>query len=255
MTATQITIKTAYGRLVIPKADLDRVVYEDGKAPAEPGGVKLDAPPAPAPPRPPTPRIGPPVRLVASQRPLVTLEIRGRSFWYAFQGSSADPRIRLRLFLAGKQIAELVDAKPDTVDGTTLYNSFTFSPSESQVTTTAEGYRCAVEEAVDGKVVLRIELPDRPILDKPGDARELQMLYQVNEGTQDLPRWVDAVSRAFPIQVRNGKHTQIVLQQDASGLDFGGLMRKKMKNVESFNVSVLSLDLRDRAAEPSGSTR
>lgn len=236
--AKTVTVKTPYGRLIIPKADIEKIVYADGTE-AEAGEKPSEAPPKPPAPRPPPPR------------PQIALEIRGRSFWYAWQGSSreaADPRIRLRLSLGGAQVAELVDSKPDTVERTSVYNSFTFSPTDSQVVSNALGFTCSVNEAVDGRVVLKLELPEKP----PEEEQELEMLYQVNEGTAELPRWLDAVARSFPVQVKAGKQAHVVIEQDPAGLEFTGLMRKRMKNVESFAVRVLSAELRDISAVSPG---
>jgi hypothetical protein len=231
-----ITLRTPYGRLVIPKTDVDRIVYAEAEAA---GGEQPLGAPKPLPPPAPPPR------------PEIALEIRGRSFWYAWQSNpreAADPRIRLRLAFGNLPVAELVDAKPDTVDRSSVYNSFTFSPSDSQVVSTAEGFSCSVDDAVDGRVVLKLQFPEK----HPEGEQELQMRYQVNEGTAELPRWLDAVSRAFPVTIKSGKRTHLILEQDPIGLEFTGLMRKRMKNVESFSVRVLSSELREIPPAPPG---
>ena len=229
--AKTVTLKTPYGRLIIPKADIEKIVYGDGVE------GRAGEKPSAAPPPPPAPPPSPP-------RPQIGLEIRGRSFWYAWQATpreAADPRIRLRLSLAGVQVAELVDSKPDTVDRSSVYNSFTFSPTDSQVVDTAGGFSCSVNEAVDGRVVLKLDLPEK----YPEQEHQLQMRYQVNEGSKDLPRWLDAVTRAFPVQVKAGKEAHLVIEQDPAGLEFAGMVRKRMKNVESFAVRVVSAELRE----------
>jgi hypothetical protein len=53
------------------------------------------------------------------------------------------------------------------------------------------------------------------------------------------------LSRSFPVPLEAGKETLLVLQQDASGLDFTGFFRKAMKNLESFQIRVLSSEVRN----------
>jgi hypothetical protein len=232
---TQVTLKTPYGELVIPKKDIARIDYDESKAP-EPGAA---SPSSVAPDRsdPPAPR-------AASDRATITLQIQGRSFWYAFDsppGLSVDPSLRLRLYVGDTRACTFVDDKPDTVDGVTLYNSFTFSPTDSRLLDSQEGYDCSVEKARDGAVVLRVTLP-------PGassGAPTVRLLYEVNEGDKSSPRWIDAVSRYFAIQVVPGKDAVAVLEQNADALEYTGFFKKKMKNVELFEMSLLSTELKD----------
>ena len=179
---------------------------------------------------------------------VIVLDVRGKAFWYAFPGSPdepADARIRLRLFVAGEEAALLLDEKHDTVDEDTKYNSFTFSPEDTQVIATSEGYSCRLEEIVNE------EGPDGVLLflgvtQASAEQRVLlRMLYQVNEGSLEFPRWTNALSRSFPVPLEAGKETLLVLQQDASGLEFTGIFRKTMKNVESFQIRVLSSEVRN----------
>jgi len=233
---TQVTLKTPYGELAIPKKDIARIDYDESKAaapPAKPGEAS----------RPPD-RSDPAAPARASERATITLEIRGRSFWYAFDsppGLSVDPSLRLRLYIGGSRACTFVDDKPDTVDGVTLYNSFTFSPTDSRVLESLEGYDCRVEKAQDGTIVLRVTLP-------PGassGAPSVRMLYEVNEGDKSSPRWLDAVARSFTIQVAPGKDAVAVLEQNADALEYTGIFKKKMKNVELFEMSLLSTELKD----------
>jgi hypothetical protein len=76
------------------------------------------------------------------------------------------------------------------------------------------------------------------------------MLYQVNEGSKSIPRWEDVVSRTFSIPVEAGKESYVIIDQNAAGLDYSGFFRRSMKNLESFQVSVLSTELRDFPEEP-----
>jgi hypothetical protein len=161
--------------------------------------------------------------------------LKGRSFWYAFDsppGLSADPSIRLRVY---------IDEKPDTVDGATLYNSFTFSPTDSRLLEALEGYECKVEKAADGAVVLKMLLPPSA----SNGLQTIRLLYEVNEGNKESPRWLDAVARAFSLQVEGGKEAVAVLEQNADALEYTGFFKKKMKNVDLFKMSLVSTELKD----------
>jgi hypothetical protein len=232
---TQVTLKTPYGELVIPKKDIARIDYDESKAPPAPAPGKGG--PAEAPTEAAAPRN-------TSGRAAITLEIRGRSFWYAFDapaGLSVDPSLRLRMYVGGDRACTFVDEKPDTVDGTILYNSFTFSPTDSRVLESLEGYECKVEKAQNGAVVLRLALPPKA----SSGIQSLRMVYEVNEGDQSTPRWIDAVARSLAIEVGPGKEATAVLEQNADALEFTGFFKKKMKNVELFQVSLLSMELKD----------
>jgi hypothetical protein len=152
----------------------------------------------------------------------------------------------MRLFIGDDEAAMLIDSTPDTYDGNTYYNSFTFNPSDSQVVRTGEGYECELIETEDGPIVLKLELPEEQ---KEGQIL-VRMLYQINEGSRNLPRWNDVVSRAFNLRIKPGQEAYVVVRQDSSGLDYSGLFRKTMKNVESFQLNVLSAELREPSAGP-----
>jgi hypothetical protein len=242
-TASRVTLQTPYGKLIIPKNDIQRIEYEGGtpSKTAEAKSVpKTEKPAAKVEPDLPPPK---------PSRALVSLEIRGRAFWYAFESppdNPADLSIRMRLFLGDDEAAMLLDSKPDTYDGNTYYNSFTFSPTDSKVMRTGEDYKCEVIKTEDDRILLKLELPEEQ---KEGQIL-VRMLYQVNEGSRNLPRWNDAVSRAFSVQVKPGQEAYVVLRQDSSGLDYSGMFRKSMKNVESFQLNVLSAELQELSAEP-----
>ncbi len=122
---TELKLETPYGTLPIPKKDVQRIDYHVGApAPGTESGAETDKPSGP----PPPPDI--------AGKTAMTVVIRGNSFWYAFEsgeGVEADTRIRLRVFLGETRACALVDGKPDTVDGKTLYNSFTFTASDALV--------------------------------------------------------------------------------------------------------------------------
>ncbi len=221
-----VTLKTAYGNLVIPKEDIARIDYQGGSEPPKTAE-------APAPTRSPT----------SSDRSAISLNITGRSFWYAFDSppdSPADTRIRLRLYIGSARACTLMDEKPDTVDGSILYNSFTFSPTDSQVVQALENFECRVDKAEDGRVLFTVGLPP-----EVSSGRQLvRLLYEINDGDRTLIRWIDVVSRSFSVEVEPGKETLVMLEQNADALDFTGFFKKTMKNLELFQLNVLSTELR-----------
>ncbi len=236
----RVTLETAYGKLTIPKKDIQRIEYEGG----EPEDTTEKTSPTSAS-KPAETKSEADLPIVGTSGSTVSLDIRGRAFWYAFESppdSPTDLSIRLRIFIGEDDAVALLDSKPDTFDANTYYNSFTFSPTDSQVVRTAEDYSCEVREAEDGRVVLTLALPET----QRGGQLLVRMLYQINEGSRSIPRWIDAVSRSFSVQIESGKDSYVVLEQDASGLDYTGFFRKSMKNIETFRLNVLSAEVRDR---------
>jgi hypothetical protein len=233
---TRVTLKTEYGELQIPKDAIQRIDYQgqDGSPAAAATGA--DAPAAGA-----SANV---VKGVAADRATISLNITGRSFWYAFESPDTAPidtRIRLRLYVGSARACTFIDEKPDTVDGVTLYNSFTFSPTDSRLVETLEGYQCSVQKAEDGEVGMSVQLP----ADVSSGRQLVRMLYEINEGDRTLPRWTDVVSRSFSIEVAAGKRADVILEQDSAALDYSGFFKKTMKNLEQFQLNVLSSELRD----------
>ena len=70
------------------------------------------------------------------------------------------------------------------------------------------------------------------------------MLYEVNDGDRTLTRWLDVVSRSFSVEVEPGKETHVILEQNADALEYSGFFKKTMKNLELFQLNVLSTELR-----------
>ncbi len=227
---TQVTLKTAYGELEISKKDILRIDYQGGEAPPPPAAPKEDTRPA----RPNVP----------GDRAQITLNIIGRSFWYAFESpedNPADTRIRLRLYIGSARACTFIDEKPDTVDGTSLYNSFTFSPTDSRLLETLEGFQCSVQKAEDGEVGLVVQLPATV-----SSGRQLvRMLYEINLGNRSFPRWMDIISRSFSVEVEAGRETAVIIEQNSAALEYSGFFKKSMKNLEQFQLNVLSSELRD----------
>lgn len=225
---TVITLETPYGKLVIPKTDILRVDYEGATA----AGTEAsgDVRPSAAP--------------VTREGRVISLHLSGRSFWYAFESGSdnaTDTRIRLRIYIGSAPACTFEDEKADTVDGATLYNSFTFSPTDALLVETLDGYQCSVLEAEEGDVSLRLDLPDST----SSDRHIVRMVYEVNDGDRSFERWEQVVSRAFSVEVGAGREAVVMVQQDASALEYSGFFKKSMRNLELFQLTVLSTELRD----------
>ena len=225
---TVITLETPYGKLVIPKTDILRIDYEGASVPGT--EVSGDVRPGAAP--------------VTHERRVISLHLSGRSFWYAFESGSdnaTDTRIRLRIYIGSAPACTFEDEKADTVDGGTLYNSFTFSPTDALLIETLDGYQCSVLEAEEGDVSLRLDLPDST----SSDRQIVRMLYEVNDGDRSFERWEAVVSRSFSVEVGAGREAVVMVQQDASAMEYAGFFKKSMRNLELFQLTVLSTELRD----------
>ncbi len=227
---TEVTLKTAYGELDIPKKEILRIDYLGSEAPAPPAAAKE--------------KTARPRTDIPGERAQVALNIIGQSFWYAFESPAdapADTRIRLRLYIGSARACTFVDEKPDTVDGATLYNSFTFSPTDSRLVETLEGYQCSVQKAEDGEIALIVRLP----ADVSSGRRLIRMLYEINQGNRSFPRWLDVISRSFSVEVAAGRETAVIIEQNSAALAYTGFFKKSMKNLEQFQLNVLSSELRD----------
>jgi hypothetical protein len=240
----EVTLKTAFGQLLIPKKEIARIDYQTTESKPEPGAKDPEKKPeknkekAAAPPPPPPPPRPP------GGRGSISLEIGGRSFWYAFDSPAeapADTSIRFRLYVGDARACTFVDEKPDTVDGPTFYNSFTFSPTDARLLETLEGYECSVEKAEDGVVQLKVGLPPEASTGR----QVLRMLYEVNEGDRSAPRWMEVVSRSFSIDVAPGREAVALLEQNADALEYTGFFKKKMKNLELFRLDVRKTGWKD----------
>lgn len=225
---TVITLETPYGKLVIPKKDIQRIDYEAAgvRGTEASGNVRPSAAP------------------VTHERRVISLHLSGRSFWYAFESGSdnaTDTRIRLRIYIDNAHACTFDDEMPDTVDGGTLYNEFTFSPTDALLIETLDGYQCSVLEAEEGDVSLRLDLPDST----SSDRQIVRMLYEVNDGDRSFERWEAVVSRSFSVEVGAGREAVVMVQQDASAMEYTGFFKKSMRNLELFQLTVLSTELRD----------
>jgi hypothetical protein len=208
-------VQTPYGRLVIPRAKVERILRDDGtdevvNAP--------EAPPAPPP---------PPLRLV--------LVITGKSFWHAWdppRGTTVDPTLRLELRLDEETVATCVDAESDPADlpGAKAINTFSFDP-DTVAMVPAPGVAVTPPETRPGRVVLKIDLG----AERAGRHR-LRIAYQVNDRTADEAAWRDVAATTAEVELSEGAPAFLQVRQDAGRMTFSGFTRRSMKNVETFRL-------------------
>ncbi len=210
-------IQTQYGGLVIPRAHIVRILGDDG--------AQLFPTPTPTPV--PTPTPAPVCDLL--------LEVTGSVFWYAWptRGSDVDPTLRLQVSLDGIPSATFVDATPNPdVVAAPLVNSFSFSEGTLFLESGAET-RVAAPDVAPGHVQLWVGLP--PTM---GGTHWLEVTYQINKGTATQPAFHDLVTAGAQVVLRVGGLTRVVVAQDRGKMEYSGLFKKRMKNVDTFQLEL-----------------
>jgi hypothetical protein len=212
---TTLTLKTPFGSLTIPRTKVARIVYDDGSEEVLNAAPLPRATPAP-----------PPLRLV--------LVVTGQAFWYAWdppKGTLVDPTLRLQVSLDEETVATYSDATTDPADlPKALVNSFSFEP---EVVVPGAGGEARVQppETRPGRAVLKIELP--AAASRRG---RLRLAYQINEGSADEPAWRDCAETSLELELREDAPTFVHVSQSRGSMQFSGLLRRKMKNVETFRL-------------------
>lgn len=210
------TVQTAYGRLLIPRAKIQKVVKDDGSEEVVSSGSN------PSPPH--TPRN----RLI--------FVVLGKTFWQAWdpKGSAAvDPSLRLEIRLDEEIVATYLDAKPDPEDiPGALVNAFSFTPTEV-VAEAGAGAEVLSPEVRPGRIVLKVDLPLGP-----AGPRKLRWAYQVNDGSSAEPVWRDLIQATATTELRTEGPTFFQVRQDRGRMEFSGFPRKRMKNVETFHLEL-----------------
>lgn len=215
---TTLTLKTPYGSLTIPRAKIAKVAYEDGSEEV----VTVTPQPA-ATPSPPSR-----VRLV--------LVVTGQAFWYAWdppKSAPVDPTLRLQVSLDEDTVATYSDATPDPRDlPGALVNSFSFEPD---VVTLAAGgeARLLPPETRPGRAVLKIDLPSAM-----SRRQRLRLVYQINAGTPEDATWRDCAESALELELREDLPIFVHISQTRGSMEFSGLLRRKMKHVETFRIEM-----------------
>jgi hypothetical protein len=206
---TTMVVQTAYGRLTLPRAKIDKIVYGDGHEEVVAEG------PEPA------------IHLVVN--------VSGNTFWQAWSKNSQeglDPTLRLDIRLDDDPIATYVDDHLDPGDlPGAIVNSFSFLAGEVKVTS-GKGAIARPPETKPGLSVLRIDLSS-----SLGGDKHLVFAYQRNEGTKDEPSWKDLAKGEVAIELHRGL-MEVAVEQNRGKMEYSGLLGKHMRNVDTFRVDV-----------------
>jgi hypothetical protein len=222
-----ITVETPFGRLVIPRSRIQRIIKDDGSEEVvnPPLMVAVETP-EPAPPRPVT-------------RPWLIFVIQGQTFFYAWAGKDAaktDPSLRLEVRLDEEPIASWVDAKTDPDIKGAVLNMFSFAPEDVSAFA-GPGVELAPPEVQPGRAVLKIGLA-------PETAhRRLRFAYQINDGNAEHPAWHDQAEGSTDVELHADAPTIVQVRQSRGKMDFSGflgldLLGRRMKNVGTFRIDV-----------------
>jgi len=217
-----VTVETAFGRLVIPRAKIERIIGPDGKEEVvNPPAMVSAATPAPAPTWP-------------VPRPRLVLVIQGQTFFHAWAGKDAvkvDPSLRLEVRLDEEPIASWVDVKTDPEIKGAVLNTFSFAPEDVSAFA-GRGVELAPPEVQPGRAVLKIGLAPQTA------RRKLRLAYQINDGDAEHPTWRDEAEASIDVDLRPDAPTLVQVRQNRGKMEFSGFLRRKMKNVESFRIDL-----------------
>jgi hypothetical protein len=221
-TETSIRLVTPYGRLLVPREKIAKIVYRDGRE-------ELLSPP-PGGPRPPRP-----VRL--------ELQISGDSFWQAWDAHNApgDPALRLLLAVDGQPVAAFTDRHLDPDMPGAVTNTFAFDPAQTSRTLWNDT-RAQEPDIAPGKAALRLDLLP-PVI----GPRQLILKYQINLGSVEEPVWRDLAEAIGTFEASETAPSVVHVEQSRGNMTFGGILRrKKMKDVETFSVRLVEQDVSSR---------
>jgi hypothetical protein len=205
----RIRLRTPYGRLEIPRTEIEKLVWEDGRE-------EIVTPPAEP----------PPPKTTAD----LVLFINGNTFWQAWDPKTppADPSLRLVVRLDGSEVVAWSDVNldPDDLKGAVV-NSFVFHP-ERLFVQADEGLKAASPETGAGGIRLALELPPEHV-----GSRWLSVAYQVNDGTSSYPEWKDVVEGGTQVSLSPEAPVHVRLEQDRGLMEYD---KRSMQNVDTFRV-------------------
>ena len=216
------TVQTAFGRLVIPRSRIQRIIRADGSE--EVLNAPLIVPvatPEPAPPRP-------------VPRPRLVIVIQGQTFFHAWAGkdaANADPSLRLEVRLDEEAIASWVDVKTDPEIKGAVLNTFSFAPEDVSAFA-GRGVELAPPEVQPGRAVLKIGLAPQAA------RRRLRLAYQVNDGDAAHPAWRDEAEGSTDVTLHPDSPTIVQVRQNRGRMEFSGFLHRKMKNVGTFRIDL-----------------
>jgi hypothetical protein len=221
-TETSIRLVTPYGRLLLPREKIEKIVHRDGRE-------EVMSPP-PGGPRPPRP-----VRL--------ELRISGDSFWQAWDAHNApaDPALRLLLAVDGQPVAAFTDRHLDPDMPGAVTNAFAFDPAQTSRTLWNDT-RAQEPDIAPGQAALRLDLLP-PVIGE----RQLILKYQINLGSVEEPIWRDLAEAVGAFEATETGPSVVHVEQSRGNMTFGGILRrKKMKDVETFSIRLTTEDVSSR---------
>jgi RNase P/RNase MRP subunit p29 len=209
-----LRLRTAYGVLTVPRADIVKRIHDDGREETFAEGAAKPAPARPA----------------TAARATLVVSVRGASFWQAWDPRSApaDTRLRLRFAIDEQDVASYVDAALDDDIPGALVNTFTFIPAHVRATA-GTGAEAAPPVTRGGGAELRIGLP----ASLAEGTHRLTIAYQVASGTTSDPQWQDTVVTGTDVTVKPGEPIALTLRQDRGRMEYA---KKRMKAVETFLI-------------------
>lgn len=213
-TSRSIRIETPYGRLVVPRAAIERI-QRQGKPEEIVNAPPADTPPASRPSR--------GVRLV--------LVVLGKTFWQAWDPREppADPTLRLEVRVDEDPVVFFVDGSLDPKEiPKAVVNAFSFAPADVAIKA-APNVEVGPPEVRPGRIVLKMDLPAA----RAGD-RKVRVSYQGNTGTAAAPVWRDLTEGSLTIVLTPGTPTFLQLRQDPGRMEFSGFPRRRMKHTQTF---------------------
>ena len=217
-TSKSIRIETPYGRLVIPRASIERVQREGQKEQVL---------------NPPQADVAPAIPRRDSTRASLVLVVLGRTFWQAWDPKEppADHSIRLEVRLDEDPVATFVDSTVDEGEiPRAIVNTFSFVTGEVALHA-AEGVEARPPEVRPGRIVLKIDVPAA----RAGN-RRLRVAYQGNAGTAAAPVWKDLAAADSTLDLSVEAPAFVQLRQDNGRMEFTGFPRRRMKRVETFRL-------------------
>jgi hypothetical protein len=215
-TSRSIRIETPYGRLVVPRRTVDKILRQGQ-------GEEVLNPPSPEPP--PAPRVTRGVRLV--------LVVLGKTFWQAWDPKEppADPTLRLEIRLDEEPVVFYLDATADPEEiPRALVNAFSFAAGDVAVQA-APDVEVAPPEVRAGRIVLKLDLP----VAYAGE-RKVRLAYQTNTGSAAEPVWRDLTEGSLTLALSAAAASFVQVRQDPGRMEFSGFPRRRMKRVETFRL-------------------
>jgi hypothetical protein len=200
----RIKLRTPYGRLEVPRTEIERLLWDDGRE------ELINAPPEP--------------------KTTLVLLVTGHTFWQAWDPEFPpdDTSLRFVVRLDGREVVAYTDVHLDPEDlRGALVNSFVFRPARL-IVRPGEGVTPVPPEPGGGRIRLAFELP----AELAGE-RRLQIAYQVNRDTSGDPEWRDLVLSETTVSLAPGRPALVRVEQDRGLMKYE---RKSMLHVETFRA-------------------